>query len=177
MGAALFFWRGRRHAGPQNARIYLVSAETGTPPQAVSPILIVDDEEPIRRILGQWVERLGYAVRTAASAEDAVLELDRGPISVVLCDVRMPGHDGVWLADQIRVKFPAVAVVLVTGLDELDAALTLRPGIVGYVTKPFERDSIAGAIGTALEWSRTRETQAGLNEISLLEAIERWDAG
>ena len=71
-----------------------------------------------------------------------------------LCDILMPGKDGIWLADQFRARFASVGIVLVTGLHEMDVAFTLLPGIVGYVIKPFEREGISGAIRQALEWHR-----------------------
>jgi FixJ family two-component response regulator len=87
----------------------------------------------------------------------------------------MPGKGGIWLADQIRERFASVAVVLVTGLDELDVSFTLRPGIVGYVTKPFEREAISGALKTALQWHRRPEFSREASPESLFEAVERWE--
>lgn len=152
--------------------------ETPLPAEPAPVILVVDDDEPILRILGQWVARLGYTPKTADSAEAAIAELERGGIDVALCDIRMPGKDGIWLANQIRERFSSVAVVLVTGLDELDASFTLRPGIVGYVTKPFERDAISGALKLALQWRQ--QADAGLHAPrvtaeSLFELVERWE--
>jgi FixJ family two-component response regulator len=68
-------------------------------------------------------------------------------------------------------------VVLVTGLDELDASFTLRPGIVGYVTKPFERDAISGALKLALEWRQQAEASPQAQRVteSLFELVERWE--
>jgi DNA-binding NtrC family response regulator len=146
-------------------------------PAEPSPVILVVDDEPILRILGQWVARLGHTARTADSAEAAIAELERGGIDVALCDIRMPGKDGIWLANQIRERFSSVAVVLVTGLDELDASFTLRPGIVGYVTKPFERDAISGALKLALEWRQQAEASPQAQRVteSLFELVERWE--
>ena len=146
-------------------------------PAEPSPVILVVDDEPILRILGQWVARLGHTARTADSAEAAIAELERGGIDVALCDIRMPGKDGIWLANQIRERFSSVDVVLVTGLDELDASFTLRPGIVGYVTKPFERDAISGALKLALEWRQQAEASPQAQRVteSLFELVERWE--
>lgn len=125
-------------------------------------MLVVDDDEPILRVLSYWVIRLGYSARTADSADAAVVALEHGDIAVALCDIRMPGKDGIWLADQIRERFASVPVVLVADLDEFDTSFTLRPGVVGYVTKPFGQEAISGAIRTALQWrQRTPAEQAG----------------
>src|SRR3546814_14789563 len=58
-------------------------------------------------------------------------------VSLALVDVRMPGHDGVWLVDQVVTRFPDTPVALATGLLEMDPQVKLRPGVVGYVIKPF----------------------------------------
>jgi CheY-like chemotaxis protein len=115
-------------------------------------VLVVDDDEGVLKVLGQWVERLGFAARCADSAEAAMKELEDGGIDVALCDVRMPGAGGIWLADRIREQFPYVAVVLVTGLREMDPSVTLRPGVVAYVVKPFSHDEIAAAIQMGVIW-------------------------
>ena len=115
-------------------------------------VLVVDDDEGVRKVLGQWVERLGYDLRSADSAEAAIKELEAGGIDVALCDVRMPGADGIWLTDRIRERFPYVAVVLATGLHEMDPSVTLRPGIVAYVVKPFSHTEIASAIQIGIMW-------------------------
>src|SRR6185369_5203114 len=115
-------------------------------------VLVVDDDEGVRRVLTQWVDRLGYDARPADSAETAMRELEANDVDVALCDVRMPGADGIWLADRIRERFPHVAVVLATGLHEMDPTVTLRPGVVAYIVKPFGHTEIASAIEMGLMW-------------------------
>lgn len=115
-------------------------------------VLVVDDDDGVRKVLGQWVERFGYELRSADSAETAIKEMEAGGIDVALCDVRMPGADGIWLADRIRERFPHVAVVLATGLHEMDPSVTLRPGVVAYVVKPFSHEEISSAIQMGVMW-------------------------
>lgn len=146
-----------------------------SPHEPAPNVLVVDDDDGVRRVLGQWVERLGYRVLSAASADRALELLDQEPVAVALCDIRMPGRDGIWLADRIRERYPSVGVALVTGLHEMDVAFTLRPGIVGYVTKPFNRDAISGAIRLALEWHQGPSHGPPSVE-ALMDAITSWDA-
>ncbi len=145
----------------------------GSVPEQLHTVLVVDDDDGIRRVLGQWVERLGYRMRSAGSADQAIEILSQEDVAVALCDIRMPDKDGIWLADQIRSRFASVAIVLVTGLHEMDVAFTLRPGIVGYVTKPFEREAISGAIKHALEWHASPSPLSSPAD-DLLEAVSRW---
>ena len=95
-------------------------------------------------------------------------------MAVALCDIRMPGKDGIWLADQFRARFASVGIVLVTGLHEMDVAFTLLPGIVGYVIKPFEREGISGAIRQALEWHQDPSPPSSAAE-DLLDAVSHWE--
>jgi DNA-binding NtrC family response regulator len=124
-------------------------------------ILVVDDDEGVRKLLARWVEALGYTVKAAPDAESALEIMRIYPIDVALCDVRMPGRDGIWLVDQMRRLHPAVAVVLATGLMEMDPMVTLRPGVVGYIVKPFNREDLEQVVGRGMsERSRLQVEQA-----------------
>lgn len=114
-------------------------------------VLVVDDEAPVRRMLRKWVEAEGAVVVEAGSAEEglAVAAAD-GALAAALCDLRLPGKDGLWLAEQLRVKHPHTAVVMTTSVHEFDAAVTsLQVGAVDYVAKPFTREQVSEAIQRA----------------------------
>jgi len=113
-------------------------------------VLIVDDDEGVRRVLSRWVADMGYTVQAAADADSALDILREHQVDVALVDVRMPGHDGIWLLDQARRLFPETALVLATGLTEMDPMVTLRPGVVGYIVKPFNRDDLAKVINRGI---------------------------
>jgi hypothetical protein len=65
-------------------------------------VLVVDDEEAIRRLLMRWLAGWGYEAREAAGAEAAIEMMAEEPADIMLCDVMMPVHDGIWLAEQVR---------------------------------------------------------------------------
>jgi CheY-like chemotaxis protein len=92
-------------------------------------VLVVDDDEGVRRVLARWAADMGYAVEAAADAESALDLMRQHQVDVALVDVRMPGHDGIWLLDQVRRLFPETATVLATGLMEMAVshASTRRP--------------------------------------------------
>ena len=69
-------------------------------------VLIVDDEEPIRRLLGYMLQSHGYEAVLAADAKEARLRLDETPFALVLCDVNMPGESGM---DLVRHTFRAAS--------------------------------------------------------------------
>ena len=109
-------------------------------------VLVVDDDEGVRRVLSRWVADMGHTVQAAADADSALDIMREHQVDVALVDVRMPGHDGIWLLDQVRRLFPETATVLATGLVEMDPMVTLRPGVVGYIVKPFNREDLEQVI-------------------------------
>lgn len=132
-------------------------------------VLVVDDEPGVRELMARWLASGGYDVRTAANAEEALERVhDRAP-AVALCDIRMPGHDGLWLAHQIRHDAPETAVIMATGLQDVGAAVTsLRQGVIDYLKKPFGRDRLKDSVVRGIEWHqaardsrRWRETLEG----------------
>jgi DNA-binding NtrC family response regulator len=114
--------------------------------QVSGTILVVDDDEGVRRVLTRWVADMGYAVQAADGAEKALEVMRDIEVDVALCDVRMPGRDGIWLIDQMRRLHPDTAIVLATGLLEMDPMVTLRPGVVGYIVKPFDREALTEVV-------------------------------
>ena len=73
----------------------------------MTTVLIVDDEAPMRTLLRSWVEREGGAgVIEAGSAEEAIDLVAKESPAVALCDIRLPGENGLWLAAQIRIHHP-----------------------------------------------------------------------
>jgi CheY-like chemotaxis protein len=113
-------------------------------------ILVVDDEEAVRSLLGRWLKSWGYAPRFAASANDALEELTRAPASIVFCDVQMPVHDGLWLAEQIHTRWPGTALVMASGAHDMEiVTASRRHGAVAYISKPFGREMVLQALRQA----------------------------
>ena len=118
-------------------------------------VLVVDDEASIREVFARWLASGGYAVRTAASANEALDRVHETPPAVALCDIRMPGQDGLWLANQIRRDAPETAVIMATGVQDVGPAVTsLRQGVIDYLTKPFGRDRLRESVLRGVEWHR-----------------------
>jgi cyclic di-GMP phosphodiesterase len=124
--------------------------------EADHSVLIVDDENGVRDLMSRWLKADGYSVTTAANAEEALGRLEATPSAVALCDIRMPGHDGLWLAERIRQRYPETAVIMATGVQEAGPAVqTLRQGVIDYLTKPFGRARLEEAVTRGLEWHRS----------------------
>ena len=114
-------------------------ADAPTPNQSLSDyVLIVDDEPVVREFMARCLSGWGYAVQEASSADEALDFMVARPASVVLCDVKMPGHDGFWLAERLRSDWPGTPVVMASGIDDLQTIRHSRDlGAVDYVTKPI----------------------------------------
>jgi putative nucleotidyltransferase with HDIG domain len=144
------------------------------PSSAAPPsVLVVDDEIGIRELIARWLVNGGYDVRLAADADEALGRVhDRAP-AVALCDIRMPGHDGLWLAQHIRQEAPETAVIMATGVQDVGSAITsLRQGVIDYLTKPFGRDRLNESVLRGIEWHRSAADSRRWRE-SLDEEVEQ----
>jgi DNA-binding response OmpR family regulator len=122
--------------------------------RAPTRVLVVDDEPPIRELLTRWLAKWGYRTESAATAATAIDIMSVAPADILLCDVRMPGHDGLWLAECVRARWPDTAIIMATALDDVQTVLqSHRLGAVDYVRKPFApavlRQAVDGASGRA----------------------------
>ena len=89
-------------------------------------ILVVDDEASIREILSRRLTQWGHEVVTANGAEAALTEMAVSPAQIVFSDVIMPVLDGVWLAREIRDRWPDAIVVAVSGAQEMETVVNMR---------------------------------------------------
>ena len=127
-------------------------------------MLLVDDDEMLRSMVRRWVDDIGFVTREAESAEQALDELERQPAHIAVCDVNMPGRCGVWLASQIRERFPDTAIVMATCARDIETAVaSLRNQVVDYLLKPFDRGRLAEALALGREWHNALAAQEGLH--------------
>ena len=120
----------------------------------LSSVLVVDDETGVRELMSRWLAS-GFDVSTARNADEALRHVQGDPPAVALCDIRMPGHDGLWLAQQIRETSPETAVIMATGVQDVASAVTsLQSGAIDYLTKPFGRDRLRDSVMRGVEWHR-----------------------
>jgi putative two-component system response regulator len=115
-------------------------------------VLVVDDEEPVRRMIARMVTSGGeWECETAADAAEARMLLARRGFSIVICDVNMPGESGTDLTRWIREHHPDVAVLMATGIDDPQLAQSvLELGAYGYLVKPFKRHEVQINVANAL---------------------------
>ena len=115
-------------------------------------VLVVDDEESIRKLLTRWLGGWGYESKEAANADAAIELMTAEPAAIILCDVLMPLRDGIWLAEQVRARWPQTAVVMASSAQDMETVMRMRQqGAVDYVTKPFGREMLRQALQRASE--------------------------
>jgi two-component system, NtrC family, nitrogen regulation response regulator NtrX len=118
----------------------------------MAKILIVDDEEPIRSMLRQLFEYEGHQVEEAGSAEEALKELEAGPVDVAFVDVKMPGQDGIELLGQLQEDRPELQVIMISGHGTIDTAVeATRRGAFDFLEKPLDTDRLLLTLRNALE--------------------------
>jgi len=117
----------------------------------VARILIVDDEEPIRQLLGQILERSGYECSLAENAPEARELLKQHNFELILSDINMPGESGLDFVRYTLAEYPNTAAVIVTALDDpLTAEVVLEIGVYDYIIKPFGRNGVMISVANAL---------------------------
>jgi putative two-component system response regulator len=118
-------------------------------------VLVVDDEEAIRRLLARILDRAGYHCITAGNLEEARQRLKEEDFALVLSDMDMPGGSGLDLLAEISNERPGTATMLVTGHDDpklADSALEI--GAYGYLIKPLEPSEIVIQVNSAMRRRR-----------------------
>ncbi|WP_285907450.1 response regulator [Pseudodesulfovibrio pelocollis] len=123
---------------------------TGQP--ARFKVLLVDDEEDIRELLGMLLDDLGFAVRTAANGAEALdaFRLDRPDI--VLTDIKMPGMDGIELLGAIKALDQDVEVIMISGHGDMGLAIeSLKLSAADFITKPIDDDLLSIALDKVVE--------------------------
>jgi DNA-binding response OmpR family regulator len=126
-------------------------------------VLLVEDEESIASLLRSYLSAQGFRIVWVRSGEEALAELDRHPIRVVLLDLGLPGMDGFDVCRQIRYR-SKVPLVMVTARDEeIDRVAGLEIGADDYISKPFSPRELTARLKAVLRRSEDRVERAVLS--------------
>ena len=126
------------------------TARREAPPTEASHILVVDDDDRIRKLLGRYLRDNGYHVSTAGSAAEARAQLDGIAFDLIVLDVMMPGESGVEFTRGLR-RTATVPVLLLTAMGEPEDRIAgLESGADDYLTKPFEPRELLLRVATIL---------------------------
>jgi two-component system response regulator AtoC len=128
-------------------------------------VLVVDDEEKMRRALQILLGKLGLQAVAAEHGEAALAALASEQIDLVLTDVRLPGMSGIDLLERIRENDASIPVVVLTAYGTIqDAVRAMRLGAFDYLLKPFELDALEAIVRKALELRQVRAENRYLRE-------------
>jgi two-component system response regulator AtoC len=118
-------------------------------------ILVVDDEESVRKLLAAVLKHEGYRVETAINGEDALQQFCTVRPHVVLMDIRMPDIDGITAFKEMKKKYRDVTVILMTAFAAVETAVeAIKLGAFDYLIKPFDIDEVTLLVNRAIQIQR-----------------------
>jgi len=113
-------------------------------------VWIVDDDESIRWVLEKALQRVGMEAQSFPGAAELLDALQEGTPDVLICDIRMPGVNGLELMERVHAAHPALPVIIVTAHSDLEAAVAaFKGGAFEYLPKPFDVDGVANLVQRA----------------------------
>ncbi|HWP30226.1 MAG TPA: sigma-54 dependent transcriptional regulator [Fimbriimonadales bacterium] len=137
-----------------------------------SKILIVDDENNIRKILVAAFERAGWTAVAEENAEAALSKLEEGSYHLILTDVLMPGMNGMEFLNAVKQKHPEIPVIVMTAYGTIPQAVeAMRAGAADYITKPFDLEQLKKTIAFWLRTQNKRTPTRPREEKTCLENI------
>src|SRR5258706_1949418 len=124
-------------------------------------ILLVEDDTDLLKLIAMRLRSAGYGVRTAASAERALAEMEAARPDVLVTDLKMDGMDGLALFDAVQRHSPVLPVIILTAHGTIpDAVSAMKRGVFGFLPKPFEPRTLLAQIEDAL--AATRGARGGV---------------
>ena len=129
----------------------------------MSHILIVDDEVSIQRSLEAVLQDEGYQVTMASNAEDALEELSKFRPDIIMLDIWMPGHDGIWALEEILKRFPNMIIVMMSGHGTIETAVkATKLGAFDFIEKPLSIEKVLVSIQNGLRFSSLKKQNTAL---------------
>ena len=131
----------------------------------MAQILVVDDEEKIRKILKIMLSLRGHSVDEATTGEEALAKIKESYYDLVIADIKMPGMDGLQLLREVNELEYPVPVVFITAYATVESAVeAMKMGAVDYISKPFDEDRLILTVEKALGISRILAEKRQLQE-------------
>lgn len=121
-------------------------------------LLIVDDEEGIRKVMGIFLADMGYEVHSAENGEEALRIFSEVKPPIVLTDIKMPGMDGIELLKRLKSESPDTEVIMITGHGDINLAIrSLKFEATDFITKPVNDEALEISLKRAHERIRMRQ--------------------
>src|SRR6187200_1952028 len=126
-------------------------------------VLIIEDEEKHRRVLGLHLASRGYEVKAVATAEEGLKHA--ADADLVLTDLKLPGMDGISMIEQLRAQNSNAPVIVMSAFGTVEVAVeAMKKGAVDFLPKPFSLDHLTVVVEKALEVRKLRDENRELRE-------------
>lgn len=131
-------------------------------------IIVIDDDNSLRRVLEYNLQEEGYDVQAASSGEEGLYLFGKSQPDLVITDMKMSGMDGLMVLKSVKERSPETLVIMVTAFGTIDVAVeAMKAGAYDYITKPFNRDALKLTVKKALQFSGlTEENKRLKSELS-----------
>jgi cyclic di-GMP phosphodiesterase len=134
------------------------SASVTSQPASAIRVLAVDDEPAAAKLLSLMLAAPAFRCTAACSGEEALVALQREPFDAVISDLQMPGLSGMEVLTEVRHKYPHVAFLVTTGVDDVDVGVkAMRSGADDYLVKPLREDAVLASLENALHKRRLQQ--------------------
>jgi DNA-binding NtrC family response regulator len=121
-------------------------------------VLIVDDEEKVRKYMSRLLRNRGFEVDAASDGAVALSMIDDQDVDIVLLDILMPGIDGITVLKEIKKTRPAIEVIMLTGNASVETAIEgMQLGAFDYLLKPVDLDNLYLCLKEAIEQKKLRQ--------------------
>jgi len=128
-----------------------------------SSILLIDDDDSLRRVMEFSLTEAGHTVRTAANGEDGLRLFDKEPFDAVITDITMPGMSGMDVLAKVRQRDAHIPVIVITAYGTIESAVeAMKQGAFDYVTKPVSRDELRLTLEKAIRMRRLEKENVEL---------------
>jgi DNA-binding NtrC family response regulator len=113
-------------------------------------IFVIDDEEPIRKVMNTHLSKEGYSVVQSRGGSAVFSDLESGAFDLVICDIRMPEVDGIRVLDFLKKNHETVPVIMLTGLTDVSTVIeVMKKGAFDYLMKPVKKEDLMAIIRKA----------------------------
>ncbi len=128
----------------------------GAVPGRQGRVMVVDDEEAIRKAISLSLMKAGYEVVEAEDGEEAIRKLNEGDnplvVDTIICDIRMPKLNGTSAIAYFRAQYPSVSIVVLTGYPDVQlATFLMKQGVKDYLVKPIGKQDLLRVVNHAVD--------------------------
>src|SRR6266850_712522 len=141
-------------------------------PGKTTRILLVDDEQPVQKLLSYPLEKEGYEVVPALDGQEALSSFEEGQFDLVVLDIMLPKIDGLEVCRRLRARSSVPIIMLTAKAEEIDKVLGLELGADDYITKPFSLREFRSRVKAALRRATMGQRREPLADDDPLEVLD-----